>query len=868
MKEMELDLAMLLPETGDCLACANRLQETLGTQPGVHATTLDPDTDRLCVTYDPGAVAGDALSEIAVAEGRRLTEVLSHKRLSIGGMDCADCARTIEHALAKLNGVAHAIVNFAAGALLVEYDPEIVDLPAIQERIESLGYKVNDEETQRIAVFRVEGMDCADCAATLEKAISGLDQVTKADVNSGAALLTVSHTSNNDELTQQIRDRVSEVGYRALLEDEPVARQTPRAGWHRLLPRDAREWRLVFSGLSLLIGAVLQLAGAISIVTIPFFALSIVIGGWPIARSGWATLRTTRSLDINFLMTLAVIGAATIGEWTEGATVVFLFAVGNFLESRTMDRARQSIRQLMDLSPKTATRLGEDGEEKVLVEELKVGDRILVKPGERIPMDGNVETGQSTVDQSPITGESIPAEKEAGDEVFAGTINGEGALRIVVTRRVKDTTLSRIVRMVEEAQGRRAPSQRFVDSFARIYTPVVIGLAVAIAVVPPLLFNAPFADWLYRALVLLVISCPCALVVSTPVTIVSAISNAARHGILIKGGAHLESAGTLRAIAFDKTGTLTLGRPKVTDIVSLNGHQPDELLSIAAAIEENSEHALAAAIVKAAQRRELNIPHAEDFRSLAGRGAAGQIDGSSFLIGSPQMMSEYALLDDQAESVIRRLQSEGRTISLVADEEGCELTAGAHLIGAIGLSDEIRPDAAEAVSRLRAEGINHTIMLTGDHIRAAKAVTSRIGVDDVRAGLLPEQKIQAVEELLEQYGQVGMVGDGINDAPALARATIGIAMGAAGTDVALETADVALMSDDLRKVASLIKLSRRAKRIIAQNIAFALLLKLVFLGLAMTGLATLWMAVFADMGASLIVTLNGMRMLGTKSTNQ
>jgi len=499
---------------------------------------------------------------------------------------------------------------------------------------------------------------------------------------------------------------------------------------------------------------------------------------------------------------------------------------------------------------------------------LKVGDRILVRPGERIPMDGRVETGQSTVDQSPITGESIPAEKETGDEVFAGTINGEGALRIVVTRHVKDTTLSRIVRMVEEAQGRRAPSQRFVDSFARIYTPVVIGLAVAIAVVPPLLFDASFADWLYRALVLLVISCPCALVVSTPVTIVSAISNAARHGILIKGGAHLESAGSLQAIAFDKTGTLTLGRPKVTDIVSLNGHQPDELLSIAAAIEKNSEHALAAAIVTAAQHRELNIPRAEDFRSLAGRGAAGQIDGASFLIGSPQMMSEYALLDDQAESVIRRLESEGRTISLVASEEGCELTAGAHLIGAIGLSDEIRPDAAEAISRLKAEGIDHTIMLTGDHIRAAKAVTSQIGVDDVRAGLLPEQKVQAVEELLEQYGKVGMVGDGVNDAPALARASIGIAMGAAGTDVALETADVALMSDDLRKVASLINLSRRSKRIIAQNIAFALGLKVVFLGLAMTGLATLWMAVFADMGASLIVTLNGMRMLAGKSTDQ
>lgn len=568
---------------------------------------------------------------------------------------------------------------------------------------------------------------------------------------------------------------------------------------------------------------------------------------------------------MNALMTLAVVGAIIIGEWTEAATVVFLFAIGTLLESRTMDRARQSIRKLMNLSPAMATVLRDGGGEEVSVKALQVGDRILVKPGGRIPMDGVLDAGSTSVNQAPITGESLPVAKGPGDSVYAGTINGEGAIEIRVTRLATDNTLARIVRLVEEAQGRRAPSQRFVDQFSRIYTPAVIGIAAGIAVVPPLVLGAPFVDWLYRALILLVISCPCALVVSTPVTVVSAITSAARRGILIKGGAYLEAAGALQAIAFDKTGTVTRGQPAVTEVVSLNGHSPEQLLAIAAAVEGSSEHALAEPIVAEAKRRGLEVPRARDFSALAGRGAVATVNGASFSLGSPSMMREYALLDAGAEAVVSRLQAGGQTVTLVACQDGCDLDQKAHLIGVIGLSDAVRPGAAAAMAQLRQGGIRHTALLTGDSIQAAHVIADQIGVDDVRAGLLPADKVAAVEDLLARYRRVAMVGDGVNDAPALARADIGIAMGAIGTDVALETADIALMSDDLMNIPWLIHLSKRARRVIAQNIGLALGLKALFLGLAVAGLATLWMAVFADVGASLIVTLNGMRLLAART---
>ena len=781
----------------------------------------------------------------------------------ITNLECADCARGIEASLRHLDGVLSAELNFSAGTLHVEYDPAQVSRPDIITLIERLGYGVEGQRRPQVTALRLEGLDCADCAAKLEAAIRAVPGVQAAQLNFGAGLLNVTY-SGDAAVLAQVRQRVGEAGYSAHLAEPAPAQQPADAGWRRFLPRGARERSTLLSAIGLLAGVLAEAAGAPLWAYIPFFALAIVAGGWQSARAGWLTLRATHTLDMNALMTIAVIGAALIGQWAEGATVIFLFAVGNLLEARTMDRARRSIRALIDTAPATATLIHGDHQEQAPVSELHVGDRILVRPGERIPMDGKVLAGASSVNQAPITGESAPAEKGAGDAVFAGSINGEGALEIEVTRLAQDNTIARIVKMVEEAQAQRAPSQRFVDRFARVYTPAVIALSAAIAILPPLVLGAPLLSWVYRALVLLVIACPCALVISTPVTIISAISNAARQGILIKGGAYLEGAGALSAIAFDKTGTLTLGRPEVTDVIALNGHSQQELLALAAAIEANSEHALAGAIRHEARHRGAAGVRAGDFRALAGQGASARVNGDSYVIGSPRWLRQGGTLQPQAEEIIAQLESQGRSVALLARGEAGAPPEALELLGIIGLADSLRPEAPAAIGRLKAAGVRRTVMLTGDQERTARAIAAQAGIDEVRAGLLPEQKVEAVEQLLAEGGQVAMVGDGVNDAPALARASIGIAMGAAGTDVALETADIALMSDDLNKVASAICLGRQARRVVAQNIAFALGLKVLFLGLAVAGLATLWMAVFADMGASLLVTLNGMRLLSRR----
>ena len=553
------------------------------------------------------------------------------------------------------------------------------------------------------------------------------------------------------------------------------------------------------------------------------------------------------------LMTIAVIGAALLGEGLEAATVGVLFSLGEALERATMDRARQSIRSLMALAPAEAIVRQGDHERRVPAGEVAPGDVVIVRPGERLPVDGVVVAGASAVNQAPVTGESIPVDVASGASVFAGTINGQGVLDVRATRKAGDSTIARIIRMVEAAQAQRAPSQRFVDTFAMYYTPAVIAIAVAVALLPPLLAGGDWAGWFYRALVLLVIACPCALVISTPVSIVAAISAAARSGVLIKGGAHLEAAGSLRALAFDKTGTLTVGRPRVVTVEPFDGRAPDDLLALAAAVERYSEHPLGAAIVAAARERGLpsNGHVATAVAATTGRGISATIDGRAVRIGARELLAND--LDPAVEQRLAALEEAGQTAVLV-EEDGV-------LAGVIGLADEVRPEARAAVAAIERAGIRETVMLTGDRPAVAHAIAREAGVDDVRAGLLPGDKVAAVEELLERHGRVGMVGDGVNDAPALARATVGIAMGAAGADTALETADIALMGDDLGKLAFTIRLSRSAKRVIAQNIGFALAIKAAFLLLAIGGTVTLWEAVFADVGASLIVTLNGMRLL-------
>jgi Cd2+/Zn2+-exporting ATPase len=601
-------------------------------------------------------------------------------------------------------------------------------------------------------------------------------------------------------------------------------------------------------------------AGWANTASVMAFAAATASGGSLILRRALASVRA-HVLDMNVLMTIAVIGAAAIGQWAEGAVVVFLFSLGGLLESRSLARTRRSIRDLMELSPPVARTSREGREREVLASGVLPGELISVRPGERIPLDGIVESGMSAVDESPITGESVPVNKSVQDVVYAGSLNTSGHLEVRVTSRAAESTLARIVHLVEEAQGSRAPSQQLVDRFARYYTPAVVVLAAGIAVVPPLVGAAlgaswgAFDVWLYRALVLLVISCPCALVISTPVSIVSAITRATRDGVLVKGGIHLETAARVKVVAFDKTGTLTSGRPEVTDVIPLDGADPSRVIALAGNLEAHNNHPLARAVVKAAgpQCDRARVTRYED---VLGGGVRGVVDGVSYAVGTLEFAAEDHRAQHDAGAVVRGLEEEGRTV-LVLAEEG-------RAIGVIGVADQVRDEALDSIERLRAGGVEHCVMLTGDNERTAAAIAAQSGVSEYKARLLPHEKAEAVDDLRRVFGPVAMIGDGINDAPALAASDLGIAMGAAGSDVALETADVALMSDDLMQIPRFLALGRRTVSIIRQNVALSVTVKGAVLALAMAGVATLWMAVFADTGVSLLVIFNGMRLLTRK----
>ncbi|WP_061569728.1 heavy metal translocating P-type ATPase, partial [Caldibacillus debilis] len=562
------------------------------------------------------------------------------------------------------------------------------------------------------------------------------------------------------------------------------------------------------------------------------------------------------NFDMNTLMTVAILGAAAIGEWGEGATVVILFAISEALERYSMDKARQSIESLMDIAPKEALIRRGNEEMMVPVDDIQVGDIMIVKPGQKLAMDGIVIKGTSTLNQAAITGESVPVTKTVGDEVFAGTLNEEGLLEVKVTKRVEDTTLSKIIHLVEEAQAERAPSQAFVDRFAKYYTPAIIIFALLLAVIPPLFMGADWSEWIYRGLAVLVVGCPCALVISTPVSIVTAIGNAAKNGVLIKGGIYLEEAGNLKVIAFDKTGTLTKGIPSVTDVVTYNGNE-NELMTITAAIEKGSQHPLASAIIRKAEEDGLNFNDVsvEEFQSITGKGVKAKVNNAMYYVGSPGLFEE--LLPNGIQSEIKEqittLQIQGKTVMALGTEK--------EILALIAVADEIRESSEEVIRKLHQVGIEKTVMLTGDNQRTAEAIGKQVGVSDIKADLLPEDKLNFIKALREKYRSVAMVGDGVNDAPALAASTVGVAMGGAGTDTALETADIVLMADDLRKLPYTIRLSRKALAIIKQNIAFALGVKALALLMIAPGWLTLWLAVFADMGATLIVTLNSMRLV-------
>ena len=704
--------------------------------------------------------------------------------------------------------------------------------------------------------FKVQGMDCAEEVATLKHALRDVLDPEQLQFDVLVGRMSVPESAD----AQAVQRAVAATGMRA----EPWVEAGPDAPSRRS-PRDVLT---VVSGIALLVGFVTHSAlsgvtaaigseGAGMVGVTPWAArllylVAIGAGLWLVLPKALYSARTLRP-DMNLLMAVAVAGAIGLGEWFEAGTVSFLFALSLTLESWSVGRARRAVAALMSLAPETVRVLRDGQTREVAAEDVSPGDQFVVLPGERFPLDGRVTMGASEVDQAPITGESVPVPKGVDDEVFAGTINGSGALEVESTRAAQDTTLARIGRLVADSQANRSESEQWVDRFARIYTPVVFGAALLVILVPPLLFDAAWSDWVYRGLVLLVIGCPCALVISTPVSIVSALAAAANNGVLVKGGRLMEVPAELDIVALDKTGTLTEGRPKVVEIVTMAEHDELGLLARAAAIEQRSEHPLAQAILAEAKRRGLTALPAEAVRGVAGRGAEGTIEGRLFWVGSRRWLEERGQETPELHARLESLSATGRTVVVVGDET--------HVCGFITLADALRDDAIRSIEALHRAGVKRVVMLTGDNEPTALAIAREAGIDDVRAELLPEDKVAAVEELERGGARVAMVGDGVNDAPALARASLGIAMGAAGTDVAIETADVALMGDDLSKLAWLIGHSRRTLSIIRQNTVFALAVKALFVVLTFAGVASLWGAIAADIGASLLVVFNALRLL-------
>jgi Cd2+/Zn2+-exporting ATPase len=694
----------------------------------------------------------------------------------------------------------------------------------------------------QLSSFRIEAMDCPTEQTLIQNKLGKMKGIQKLEFNLINRVLGVWHELPS---TDPIRDAIGALGMQAELIEEGADKEIAS-----LPPANKPWWPLALSGVAALTAEVIHFTNAAPTWVVAIVALiAIFSGGLTTYKKGWIALKNF-NLNINALMSIAVTGAVLIGQWPEAAMVMFLFTVAELIEAKSLDRARNAIGGLMQLTPETAT-VQQNGEWLELeVKDIALGSVVRVKPGERIGLDGEVVSGQSSIDQAPITGESLPVEKTVGDKVFAGTINQAGSLEYKVTAAANNSTLARIIHAVEAAQGARAPTQRFVDSFSRIYTPAVFVLALAIAIIPPLFMGAVWFDWIYRALVLLVVACPCALVISTPVTIVSGLAAAARKGILIKGGVYLEMGHKLDYLALDKTGTITHGKPVQTDYVLLDTSLGEQALAISASLAGRSDHPVSQAIAKTAQDG-TRLP-VEAFEALAGLGVKGEVQGRLYHLGNHRLVHDAGYCSPELEAQLEALESQGKTVVLLFDESGP--------LALFAVADTVKDSSCEAIEQLHALGVK-TMMLTGDNPHTAKAIAAQVGIDQAQGNLMPTDKLQAIEALYAQGHRVGMVGDGINDAPALARAEIGFAMAAAGTDTAIETADVALMDDDLRKIPMFIRLSRDTAAVLKQNIALALVIKLIFLAVTFAGMATMWMAVFADMGVSLLVVFNGLRLL-------
>ena len=706
-------------------------------------------------------------------------------------------------------------------------------------------------------ILRVAGMDCADEVEAIQRALKPMAGVREVRVNLMGGKVVVVH--DNSVTGEKLIQAIAGAGLKATPDKSE--------GTEDDAPADAQRSRLISviaSGVFTGAGLVLQWSKlGPPALNSGAFAIAIIAGGWFILPKAFRAVRRL-ALDMNVLMTVAVTGAAAIGEWSEGAAVAFLFALSELLEAFSLNRARKAVKALLELSPETALRKEGNAFREVRVEEVKADDIVAVKSGMKLPLDGVIASGESSINQAPITGESMPVEKKPGDTVFAGTINGEGSLEIRITKIYSETTLARIIHLVEEAQSQKAPSQQFVDKFARYYTPAVFVLALGILLVPTLAFGGAWVTWIYRSLVLLVIACPCALVISTPVSIVSGLTAMARRGVLIKGGVFLEEIGKLKALAVDKTGTITEGKPRVQRVIPWNGKSEEEILRVAAAIDTHSEHPLAQAVVKCVEERKIQFPRGENYQARTGRGAEAQLEGHLFFVGNHRFAHESAVCSDELERKLQEIEAQALSVVIVGHKphEGCK----GEIMGILAVGDTVRSNAADAIKALHAAGVEKVVMLSGDNQRTVDAISKQVGIDEAKGDLLPDQKIERVRELLARYKHVGMIGDGVNDAPAMAAASVGIAMGGAGTDTAIETADIALMQDDLSKVAEAVALGRRTVRIIQTNIGFALIVKAVFLVLALLGHTSLWLAILADTGATLVVIANALRLLKGESS--
>ncbi len=701
--------------------------------------------------------------------------------------------------------------------------------------------------------LKIKGMDCPSCAMNVENAVRKLNGIGEINVDFiiGKAAIKYDPSLTN---TSEIREAIEKAGYTALEDKKDDHEESCSSCSTDIFEEKLPLWKqrnihiIALSSVLLILGLSVEYVMGLTVLSHILFLFVGVISGFSIAKKGASSLLKKR-LDMNFLMTIAAVGAFSIGYGEEGASVLYLFFIAEFLEDYAGERARKSIGALIKLAPETAVVKKNGKELNVRVQDANINDIAVVRPGEKIPLDGIVICGESSVNQAPITGESMPVHKKEGNQVYAGTLNEHGYLEIKVSKRSEETVLSKITKMVEEAERKKSPTEKFVDKFAKYYTPVVILLAVGVATVPSLVFGQPFNEWLYKALVLLVISCPCALAISTPVSMVSGITGAARNGVLIKGGNYIEEMTQAKVFVFDKTGTLTEGRPVVIDTIEVNNYSAKEILEISASVESLSEHPLAKAVVEKAESESVSLKPASDFNAIPGKGVKGNLNGKTYYIGSPVMFSELSIPFPQAK--VKELEEEGKTAILVGNQE---------CMGIIAIMDKVRDAAPETIRLLKKKGMR-VEMLTGDNERIARAIANKLRIDEYHAGLLPEDKVSIVEELDQKFGKVVMVGDGVNDAPALAKSSVGIAMGAIGSDVALETADIALMHDDISKLPYLLKLSKKTLGIVKENVFTSIAIKGSFAILVFPGIVTLWMAVaFGDMGLSLLVIVNAMRL--------